>query len=165
MEIPWNEIRVAAIGLGVSCLAALLVSVFGFALAARRRTLGSGVATFTGNLFLVTVLAVALPFVVALLIGPQGFFSGIWGWVATVAAAGLGAYLSWRIALVVGAFGIAGHAVAGIHGDPYEPGPDPAAPRADPAVAPRPVWPRAWRRFRWVATPADRFASRPGCVA
>jgi hypothetical protein len=134
MDIPWTEIRVAAIGLGVSCLAALAVSVVGFVLAAKRRTLGSGVATFTGNLFLVTLLALAIPFAVALLLGPEGFFGGLWGWVAVVAAALAGAYLCWRIALVVGAFGIAGRAVAGIHRDPYEPGPDPAAPRADPAV-------------------------------
>jgi hypothetical protein len=134
MELPWTELRVAAIGLGVSCLAALVVSFIGFAAAARRRTLGSGVATFTGNLFLVTVLAVTLPFVVALLFGPEGFFSSVAGWASVIAAAGLGAWLGWRIALVVGAFGITGHAIAGIHGDPHEPGPDPAAPRADPAA-------------------------------
>ncbi len=136
MDIPWSEIRVAAIGLGASCLAALVVSVVGFSLAGRRRTLGSGVATFTGNLFLVTVLAVVIPFAVALLFGPEGFFAGVWGWVAIILAAGLGAWLCWRIALLVGAFGIAGRGIAGIHRDPHEPGPDPAAPRADPAIPP-----------------------------
>jgi hypothetical protein len=135
MEVPWTEIRVAAIGLGVSCLAALVASVVGVSLAARRRTLGRGVATFTGNLFLVTVLAVIIPFVVALIFGPEGFFGGPWGWVAVVAAALVGIWLCWRIALVVGAFGIAGSGIAGIHGDPCEPGPTPAAPRADPAAA------------------------------
>jgi len=136
MEIPWSEIRVAAIGLCASCVAALVVSIVGLFLAARRRNLGSGVATFTGNLFLVTVLAVVIPFAVALLFGPEGFFGRPWGWVAVVVAALLGGYLCWRIALLVGALGIAGHGIAGIHRDPYEPGPDPTAPRADPAIPP-----------------------------
>jgi len=134
MNVPWTEIRVAAIGLGVSCLAALLVSIVGFARSAGQRTLGRGVVTFAGNLFLITVLALVIPFAVALLFGPEGFFGSVRGWVSVIAAALLGAYVCWRIALLVGAFGIAGRAMTGIHRDKYEPGPNPLSPRADPAA-------------------------------
>ncbi|MBW2276644.1 MAG: hypothetical protein JRF63_04070 [Deltaproteobacteria bacterium] len=84
--MPWEEIKIAAIGLGVSCVVTVIVSIIGYAIAARRRTLGQSVVTWFGNLFVVAVFSVIAPIVVCGIWGPEGFFSSVVGWIALIIA-------------------------------------------------------------------------------
>lgn len=133
--MPWEEIKIAAIGLGASCVATVIASIVGYAIAARRRTLGQSVVTWFGNLFVIGVLSIALPIGVCAIWGPDGFFGSPAGWIALVVAVAVAFFVNWRIAAVIGMMGVAGQGMAGIMADDYDPGPDPSAPRADAMFA------------------------------
>jgi hypothetical protein len=133
--LPWDEIKIAAIGLGASCVATVIASIVGYAIAARRRTLGQSVVAWFGNLFVIGVLSILVPIAVCAIWGPEGFFSSLAGWIALIVAVAAGFFINWRIAAVIGMMGVAGQGMAGIMADDYEPGPDPSAPRADAMFA------------------------------
>jgi hypothetical protein len=129
--LPWNEIKIAAIGLGASCGVTVIVSIVGYVLAARRRTLGQSVVVWFGNLFVIGVLSVGVPVVVCAIWAPEGFFSSLVGWIALIVVVAAGFFVNWKIAAVIGMMGMTGQAMAGILADDYEPGPDPHAPHED----------------------------------
>lgn len=129
--MPWDEIKIAAIGLGVSCALTVVVSIIGYRVAARRRTLGQSVVTWFGNLFVIAVLSIIAPAAVCAIWGPEGFFSSIAGWVALIAAMVAGYFINWYIAAAIGMIGVAGQGMAGIMADDYDPGPDPHARNAE----------------------------------
>jgi hypothetical protein len=131
VTVPWAEIKIAAIGLGASCGATVIISIIGYIIAARRRTLGQSVVTWFGNLFVIAIFSVIVPIAVCAIFGPEGFFSSIVGWIALILAVVAGFFVNWRIAAVIGMMGVAGQGMAGIMTDDYDPGPDPSAPRAD----------------------------------
>lgn len=133
--MPWDEIKIAAIGLGASCVATVIISIIGYLIAARRRTLGQSVVTWFGNLFVIAVFSLVVPIAVCGIWGPEGFFSSIFGWIALILAVAAGFFINWRIAAVIGMMGVAGQGMAGIMADDYDPGPDPDAPRADAMFA------------------------------
>ena len=129
--MPWTEIRTAATGLGVSCLVTAAISIIGYIVSARRRTLGQGIATWMGNLAVVLVVSLTVPFATIAASGPAGFFDSWTGWVAALVAAGIAVPVNWILAGFVGALGVSGQAVGGILRDDHEPGPEAAKPGAD----------------------------------
>jgi len=133
--MPWQEIKIAGIGLGASCAVTVIVAFIGYRVAARRRTLGQGVVTWFGNLFVIALLSVAVPAAVCAIWGPEGFFGSVAGWVALIAAVVAAYFVNWYVAAVIGMIGVAGQGMAGIMADDYDPGPDPRAPRAEAMFA------------------------------
>jgi hypothetical protein len=129
--MPWAEIKIAGIGLVTSCVVTVIVSIIGYVLAARRRTLGQSVVVWFGNLFVIGVLSVVVPIVVTAIFGPEGFFSSVVGWIALLVAVAVAFFINWKIAAVIGLLGMTGQGMAGILADDYEPGPDPSARRAE----------------------------------